>query len=148
VSVKMRRTCPVIPRRRPREISVERHRDHKLSQGHLGQDVVHQGQGARVHSSAATARTESATLAAPGHNIALVAGGAEELGKPRAKIPQPRKSCSSSVTKLGSVRRRFGRSLLLEGQQVLLDYLEKRCLLGLRRAYVYPVAGLRMRLPP
>jgi hypothetical protein len=43
--------------------------------------VVDQGQCTRVHAPAATARTEPATLAAPSHNIALVAGGAEELGQ-------------------------------------------------------------------
>jgi hypothetical protein len=59
----------------------ERHRDHKLSQGHIGQNVVQQIQGASIHTPAATAWTEPATLAAPAHNKALVAGGAEKLCK-------------------------------------------------------------------
>src|ERR1035437_4242637 len=68
------RACPPCPcptrLRRPRR---------ELTDGHFGQHVIDQSQRPRVHASAAAARTEAATFAAPGHNVALVAGLAKKL---------------------------------------------------------------------
>jgi hypothetical protein len=49
--------------------------------GHIGQDVVEQGQRSRVHAAAAAAWAEPATLSRIPDHIPLVAGGAKELGQ-------------------------------------------------------------------
>src|ERR1035437_5095647 len=69
--------CPTRLRRARRE----------LSDGHFGQHVIDQSQRARVHASAAAARTEAATLAAPSYRKVLVAGLAEKVRKASRQNP-------------------------------------------------------------
>ena len=57
-----------------------------------------------VHASATAAGAKTTPITAPGHNERSWQVGQNSWARPRAKMPQPRKSCSSSVTKLGRVR--------------------------------------------
>ena len=82
-------------------------------------------------------------ITAPGHNIPLVAGGAKKLSQTSRQD-----ATAKEVVQLVGHEAGQGPAiglvgpLLLEGQQVLLDYLEKRCFLGFPPRVRVPGRGL------
>jgi hypothetical protein len=102
------------------------HRDHELSQGHIGQDVSHQIQSTLVHPPAETTWAHGSGLARERYNMVLVAGLAEQVGKASPQDATRHVPVQLVGHEAGQrVTAGLVGPALLEGQQVLLHHLVK-----------------------
>ncbi len=117
---------------RERKAQREGQRKYKLPQRHVGQDMIHQVQGALVHPPAEAARAHGSGLTREGDDVVLAAIIAVQV----REAPRENSAVQILVQFLRHELRQRApaggvRPLLLEGQQVLLQHLIKGSLVRL-----------------